>query len=214
VLDVPLSASFGAPAIGTSATQTITLTAAKTNGTAITIYSVTVVGPNAGDFVVQSSQCANLASGLAAGASCAVTVAFTPSQSGPRAAMLEINSGSADTYQMVSLMGGDLSGLAVTFSASSLNFIAIAQQQLTLTNLGIASLTADFAIEGTGFSVTPASANIAAGGGQATVTVAYSESLEPRFASLQISFPSVAGSVPQIVPLSGSGLITKPRPGL
>jgi hypothetical protein len=105
VLEVPGTVSFPAQTISTtSAPQPVTLTASKTNGTtAVSIYSAEIVGPNAGEFAIESNLCTN----LAAGQSCTIGVTFTPSQSGPRAALLVINSNNvANGTQAVLLMAG------------------------------------------------------------------------------------------------------------
>ena len=204
----PLTFTSGVGA--TSAAQAVTLTASANNGTtAMSIFSVTIVGPNAAEFAIQSSS-TSVAS-LAAGKTSTVNVAFTPSQPAPCAALLVVNSSNATGVQTLLLMGAlPSTGLAVTLSAAALSFGASGSQAITLTNISNVALTADFAVEGGAildegsFAVSPANASVAAGA-STTITVTFTQALLGRSASLQISFPSVAGSNPQNVPLSGSG---------
>jgi hypothetical protein len=125
--------------------------------------------------------------------------------------LLVVNSSNATGVQTLLLMGAlPSTGLAVTLSAAALSFGASGSQAITLTNISNVALTADFAVEGGAildegsFAVSPANASVAAGA-STTITVTFTQALLGRSASLQISFPSVAGSNPQNVPLSGSG---------
>lgn len=94
----PDTLSFDVQNAGTtSAAKTVTLTAANA---AVSNISVTVVGPNAGDFAFQSG-CSN----LAIGAKCSINVTFTPTQTGPRAALLVISDSAGGSPQTVFLQG-------------------------------------------------------------------------------------------------------------
>jgi hypothetical protein len=95
----PLSINFGNQAVGTtSAPQTVTLT----NGSqtqAIGISSIKVAGADSRNFTETN----NCGSTLAAGASCSVSITFTPAVKGARTAVLQVV---ADTnLQSVNLSG-------------------------------------------------------------------------------------------------------------
>lgn len=97
--------SFGASSavFGTQPQSTMsaakTLTISNTGPMPITVGSVSVTGADAGDFLVDRSNCADA---LAQGASCALRVSFAPSAPGARTATLTV---SDDLWQSVSLSG-------------------------------------------------------------------------------------------------------------
>jgi hypothetical protein len=96
----PASLSFAATTIGaTSVSQTITL---SNPGTAtLAISGITLAGANPGDFA-QSSACGTA---LAAAASCAISVSFTPSATGSETATLEVADNATGALQAVALSG-------------------------------------------------------------------------------------------------------------
>jgi len=120
------------PVGGVSATSTFTMQ--NTSGTQITALSVpkgSVIaqGATASDFTVQSTSCSSV---LAIGASCSVTIAFTPTASGLRQGAIVITdaqgdstavnlSGYGDDYNIVTQLPTELSaiqGQTVTFNAT------------------------------------------------------------------------------------------------
>jgi centrosomal CEP192-like protein len=96
----PTSLSFGTqlPLI-TSPPQTVTVK--NTGYGPVTISSITISGSNAGDFA-QSNNCG---SSLAAGASCTISVTFTPTTLGNESATLNITDDATGSPQTVSLSG-------------------------------------------------------------------------------------------------------------
>jgi len=94
----PDTLTFESQKVGTtSAAQTITLTAETA---AVSNISVEIFGPTSGDFAFQTG-CSNLATA----AKCSINVTFTPSQTGPRAALLVINDSAGGSPQTVLLRG-------------------------------------------------------------------------------------------------------------
>ncbi len=92
-LSVP-SISFGTIAVGTlSASLPVTVT---NIGTAILNDSVSVQGPNAGDFSLTTS-CVDT---IQPHSSCIVNVAFTPGAAGPRSATLVVSAASPETVAL------------------------------------------------------------------------------------------------------------------
>ena len=112
------SLNFGNELAGTtSAPNQVTLS--NPSGLALTISSIAVTGTNAADF----SQTNTCGTGLAVGASCTITVAFKPIQTGPRTASVAITDNAAGSPQTISLSGTGLaSGPNATPSPTSLTF--------------------------------------------------------------------------------------------
>lgn len=95
----PASLGFGSHKVGTtSSIKTVTVT---NLGKALTIQSITMGGANPGDFA-QTNTCG---SSLAAGASCTISVTFTPTLAASRSATININDSDPATPQQVTLSG-------------------------------------------------------------------------------------------------------------
>jgi hypothetical protein len=126
----PLTQDFGPEAVGyPSAAQTFTWT--NNSSFASQVTSATILGTNAGDFTVTLNNCG----AVAGGASCQITVVFTPSALGPRTATLVTVSG-VNTLT-ASLTGTGVPGFTLTpasLSYGSLDVGASATQFLTLTS--------------------------------------------------------------------------------
>lgn len=95
---------------GTTPAEVFTLTNNSTSALALTNASFAMAGANTQDF----AQTNNCVPSLAAGASCQINVTFTPSQSGPRSATLEVTDSDPSSPQTASLSGtGDTFTLTV-----------------------------------------------------------------------------------------------------
>jgi hypothetical protein len=95
----PASIGFGTRKAGTtSPIKTVTVT---NLGNALPIQSIVIGGANPGDF----AQTNNCGSGLAAGASCTISVTFTPTVVGSRSATININDSDPTSPQQVTLSG-------------------------------------------------------------------------------------------------------------
>ena len=105
----PTSLSFGNHQVNTtSAAQTVTLT--NSGNAALTIHSIGLSGPNSGDFHQQHT-CPSSSSTLAAGASCTISVTFTPTVEGNRSASLAITDNASGSPQSVALSGTGVLGM-------------------------------------------------------------------------------------------------------
>jgi hypothetical protein len=115
---LPASLNFGNELVGsTSAAMPETLTNTATSP--LVINSIAIAGSNAAEF----NQTTTCGPSLAAGASCAINVTFTPSQIGPRSAALTITDDTAGSPQSVSLSGvGITAAPNATLSVSNLTF--------------------------------------------------------------------------------------------
>jgi FtsP/CotA-like multicopper oxidase with cupredoxin domain len=138
----PSTLSFGNVLVNkTSTAQTVTVSNAAGAGT-LAISSVSIAGSNPSDFVVSTNTCT---AALMAGASCTISVTFTPAATGSRSGTLVIAS-SNPTALSVALSGA---GVAPVISPSNNAFqfgnitvgTTTTAQQLTITNTGNAPLT-------------------------------------------------------------------------
>jgi hypothetical protein len=99
----PSSLSFGSQVVGkASAAQSVTLT--NSGNAALSISNIAMGGTNAGDFA-QTNTCPSSPSTLAAGASCSISVTFTPSATGARSAGVQVADNANGSPQTVALSG-------------------------------------------------------------------------------------------------------------
>jgi hypothetical protein len=134
----PAGLVFSAQSLNTtSQPQTVTVT----NGdTAETISNISISGTNASDFA-NTTTCG---SSLAVGATCTITVTFTPTSQGIRKAAVVITDSAPGSPHVINLTGNTST---VTLSTSSLTFgpqnvgTSSAPQDVTVTNSGTTPLT-------------------------------------------------------------------------
>src|SRR3989475_765771 len=218
----PTNLAFGTQRLSTtSPAQTVTLT---NSGTAtLSITSIALAGSNPGDFAVAGSGVAPcpLAGGpVAASASCAFTVTFTPAATGGRAATVTITDDAPGSPQSVSLTGTGVTPPTATLSATSSAFgnqrvgTTSAAQNLTLTNnggtpLNLTSITitgaqaADFAFAAG--NTCPTGAGSVAPGASCTISISFTPAATgARTATVTIT--DDAASSPQSVSLAGMGI--------
>lgn len=97
----PTTLNFGTVTVGTtSASQTVTVTNVGT--TAVTFTGITLTGTNSADYLIPSKTCGST---LAAGANCAVSVAFRPTAIGTRKATLNVADDGGGSPQTAALTG-------------------------------------------------------------------------------------------------------------
>lgn len=208
----PTSLSFGSQAVGTTSTaKTVTVT--NTGTTILEVYSISITGTNASDFL-QTNTCAVA---VAAGKTCTISVSFKPTGDNARTATLDINDNTNKSPQTVSLSGtGTGAGSPmVTLKPTSLSFPSTptnttsAAQTATLTNTGTATLNL------TSITFTGAEPTQFTGATTCTTTLAVGKScnisveFKPTFGGPQTASVSVADNAtgsPQTLALSGSGL--------
>jgi len=129
----PASLGFGAIAVGASATQSFTL--ANTGTIAITKVGTSITS-GAGDYAI-TGPCA--VATLAAGASCSVTVTFTPSVIGSRPGTLTVTSSDISSPAAVPLTGTGAAGGAftLTVNGSSSSLVTVASGSGTPASYGL-----------------------------------------------------------------------------
>jgi VCBS repeat protein len=168
----PTNLSFANQAAGiTSSSQVVTLT--STGAVNLTLNSVSFTGTNATDF----AQTNNCGSSLAPGASCQVSVTFTPAGGPSRGATLQFTDSASDSPQTVALTGSVQDfGLAVT-SQTSLTVTAgqIANYAIAISPVnGFAakvSLSCSGAPQLSTCTVNPSSVTVNSSGASANVVV-------------------------------------------
>lgn len=210
-----VAANGGTPVGTTSAAQTVTL-----NNTGTASLSIASIVAN-GDYG-QTNTCGN---SVAAGASCTISVTFTPTALGTGTGAIAVTDNAAGSPQTVSLLG--IGNPPVTLSPSSLSFSSqpagttSTAQVVTLTNslstpLAITSIAAagDFAETNNCGTSVPA-------GSACNISVAFKPSVTgSRMGTLTIM--DSAGNSPQVASLSGTGsapilvslAVTPPAPSI
>jgi len=120
----PSALTFGSQGVGaTSPPQTVTLS--NTGGAPIAIAGITT----AGNFA-ESNNCG---SSLAPGASCAISVTFTPQQTGSTSGTLALSDNAAGSPQTVSLTGSGVISFTLAANPSSVTVLqGTGQAQFTL----------------------------------------------------------------------------------
>ena len=208
VLLTPTRIDFGNQPIGmASSSQPVTLT--NTGEAPLTITNIGFTGANAGDF----SQTNTCGTSVAPGASCTISIIFTPTMAGARSASLSVSDNAPGSPQTVTLTGtGTVS--AVSLSATTLTFpnqvvgITSQGQNVVLTNTGtamlsIASITVsgDFTQQNTcGASLPP--------GAKCSITVQFTPKQKgTRTGSVTIA--DNAPDSPQTISLTGVGTVVK-----
>ncbi len=203
----PSSYNFGSQAVGTaSSPEAIDLT--NTGGASLAISSITA----SGDF----SQTNNCGDGLAPGASCTISVTFTPSQTGSRSGAITVSDNASPATQTISLTGTG-TGAQANLAPSSLTFsgqpvgTSSSPQSLTLSNSGSTALTiSSIAVSGD-FSQTNACGSSLAANSSCTISVTFTPTATgSRTGSITVT--DNASPATQAVSLSGTG--TAPVAGL
>jgi len=204
----PSSLALGNQAVGsTSAPQTVTLS--NTGNAALSLSSIAITGANAGDFA-QTNTCGN---SVGAGGSCTISVMFTPTASGSRAASVTIADNAAGSPQTVGLSGVGVAPV-ISISPMSLAFgnqpvgTKSAAQTVTVSNTGSTSLSlASITITGANpgdFAQSDNCGSAVAAGGNCTINVTFTPTMDgPRNAAIIVT-TDVTGS-PQTVALTGTG---------
>jgi hypothetical protein len=195
-----------------SAAQPVTLT--NTGSAPLTVTSVSIGGPNSGDF----SQTNNCPASLALNSSCLINIAFTPGATGPRTATLSISDNAPASPQTLALSGTgaipqiSLSTTAMAFGNQSLN-VPSATQTITVSNSGSTALTiSSISIGGANpgdFTQTNTCPASVLSNASCVINIGFTATAAgTRNAALNI-VDSAPGS-PQSISLSGTGVIAGP----
>jgi len=204
----PNPLTFASTTVGASATLPLTLSNPGT--AALTISSVSVTGTNASSFG-QSNNCGTT---LAAGASCTITVMFTPASTGSLSASISVVDNATGSPHTAALTGTGTAPQAVlnpnplTFPSTLVGTPA-STLSMTLSNPGTAALTiTSISVTGTNASSFAQSNNCGsslAAGGLCTITVAFTPAATGSL-SAAISVADNATGSPQSAAVSGTGI--------
>ncbi len=220
----PSGLTFASQLVGTtSASQQVNLANSGTLPLAIT--GLSVGGTNAGDFAIASTTCPASPATLAAGASCTITAAFSPTATGARSAAISIADNAVGSPQSLALAGtgvlpvASLAPISLTFPSTMLGGKSTSQL-ITIADAGGAPLTissisigganaADF----TQTSTCPIAPAALAPAASCTVTITFAPSIVGgEAATLQVA-DNAAGS-PHTAALTGTGVAPAPAVGL
>jgi hypothetical protein len=208
------SLSFGNEPVG-SASSALTETLTNTATSDLIIDGMTI--DNGGSGTTEFRQVATTCGAtLAAGASCAVDVTFTPSQTGPRTATLAIYDNTAGSPQTVSLSGvgltpaptANLSPDALPFGTQLVGTTSPALS-VTLSNYGTATLNVSSITTTSSFSETDDCVPTVVSGGTCTIQVRFTPGASGVVAGT-LSIADDAAGNPQKLPLSGTGSTNTP----
>jgi len=120
----PTGLTFTSQAIGaTSAAQTLTLT--NTGNGNLSITTIAITGANAGDFG-ETTTCPLSPSTVAANGTCTISVTFTPTATGSRAATVTLTDNASNSPQTAGLTG---TGTVVTLAITSTSLASGILQQ-------------------------------------------------------------------------------------
>src|SRR5207245_352204 len=142
----PTNLAFGTQRLSTpSPAQTVTLT--NSGGAPLNLTSITITGAQAADFAFAAGNtCPTGAGSVAPGASCTISISFTPAATGARTATVTITDDAPGSPQSVSLAGTGIVP-AVTLAPTNLAFdtqrlsTTSPVQTVTLTNSGTPTLS-------------------------------------------------------------------------
>jgi hypothetical protein len=200
----PTSLTFTQADGTTSTPQTVTLL--NNTSSTVTITSIGFTGANQSNFA-QTNTCG---SSVAAGASCTISVTFTPNTTGAFTATLQITDSASNSPQTVSLAGTGI--VPVTLSTTSISFGSVqvgsssTAPAVTLTNNQNVALTGiSITVSGAGYSQTNTCGTSIAAGAQCTITVTFAPK-KAGAVSGTVSISDSASNSPQTISLTGTGV--------
>jgi hypothetical protein len=202
---------LGNVTLGTSATQSITFT--NQGNATLTLDSFGVSGTNMADFTIMASgtTCPLQGGSLAALASCAVDIQFTPPAVGSFSAQLTASYQTPTSPIVIPLSGTGAGVPAATVSPSSLTFgnqdvgTSSAPQQVTISSTGTAALVISNIQVTTGFQMTNTCPSSLAPNTQCAASIVFAPTLSgPNGGTLGITANDSVN--PHVVPLSGTGI--------
>jgi hypothetical protein len=199
-----MSLAFGNVAVGTSGTQSVTVT--NTGTAAVNIAAATIAGAG---FTIMSG---NPSASVPVGQSLTVQMQFAPTAGGVASGTLTVTSDASNSPLAIALSGTGMQPAGLTITPSSLNFSNVivgqsSSQNVTLTNGGNAGLTVNLAtISGTGFGMSGlALPKTIAAGSNISFSVVFSPT-SAAGASGTILFTDNAPNSPQTLTMTGSAL--------
>jgi hypothetical protein len=208
----PMALNFGSETVGiTSAPLSTTLTNSGT--TTLNLGSETLMGTGAASYEITANTCGST---LAVGASCSVSLAFTPSATGTSSAVLAFTNSAQNSPQNVSLTGVGITS-AVTLTPASLAYATqlintnSSSQAATLTNTGTVTVNIT-SITTTGpFSQTNNCGSALTANASCTINVVFTPTKAGTLTGT-LSVVDDGPNSPQTVALSGVGTVVSFSP--
>jgi methionine-rich copper-binding protein CopC len=200
--------SFTAPVGTTSAYQTVTIKNASAASVQFNVLQLS------GPFVQTSTSCAALPFTLASGASCAVTLSFTPTIGGVGDGQLQVYDTAVTSPQVINLTGNGTSPLTVSpwsisFSGQ-LNGTVSAAKVSVLTNHESKSETFTLTPAGDFKASTNCPMGIIAANSTCNIYTSFAPSATGTRNGTVTIADSAAGGSPLVMQLTGSGTATNP----
>ncbi|WP_419806809.1 choice-of-anchor D domain-containing protein [Terriglobus sp.] len=206
----PSSLAFGRVLVGKpSASQVATFT--NTGTSSVTLGAITISGDFATAGAAPSGSPCITGSAVAPGASCAVAILFTPSQTGTRAGTLSVASSATPLPLSVALSGiGVQPQLAVTPSTLNFGDVLLGKTQtlaLTLSNVSAAAVDAlQIGISSGDFSATATCGPVTlSAGSSCSLNVLFAPTV-PGIRNGTLTISSSDPASPLVVPLTGNGV--------
>jgi Abnormal spindle-like microcephaly-assoc'd, ASPM-SPD-2-Hydin/Beta-propeller repeat len=209
----PSTLNFGKQVVGVAG-QPLVVTLANLTSSPITVGKISFIGANSADFTEASTTCVT----VAVGATCSISVTFTPSVTGAETATMSVMDSDASSPQTIQLTGtGTAPASPVFLTPNPVNFgnqgigTTSAAQTVTLKN------TSTGAVNNIVVSITGASASLfaktsacpatLAAGASCTISVTFTPTAIGIVSATLSVADSFAGS-PQTATLTGTGTTT------
>ncbi|MGD0911310.1 MAG: Ig-like domain-containing protein, partial [Terracidiphilus sp.] len=210
----PSAVTFPSQFIGFTSTPATTVKIVNLQSVALNISSIAIAGADPGDFAIVSNLCPTAPASLPAGATCSLTLDFTPTTSGERTAMLTVTDDAPGSPQSINLTGTGnrpvvVAPTSITNFGASVSKIS-AYQTVTITNNTSTSLTnINFHLSGN-FEQTSTTCGAAApytlaGTSSCNVTISFAPTVGGTLSG-QLQVTDSAATSPQVVNLQGNAV--------
>jgi hypothetical protein len=210
----PQALQFAAQSVDVPSTNTVSIQ--NTGDEPIGITGLSVNGPAAGDYTIAQNQCPQAPATLAPAASCQVAVQLIPSAPGARIGRLQVSDDASGSPQILPMAGvGVNAAPAVQVSPESVNFNSEPLGSSTTQSISLAPVAGPPVILNGESIIGPAAADFTLANNcvsplvQCDIYVTFTPSVTGvRSAAVEIQ--DNASGNPQIVPLSGFGILAQP----
>jgi len=197
--------SFGSVLVGSSTTQSVTLTSSGTAALNLSQASISGSGFTMSGITTPVT--------LSAGQTATLTLKFAPQQAGNDSGSISLASNAANSPAVISLSGtGTVATLQLSVTPASLNFGNVAvggtgTQTATLANTGSSNVNvAQITVSGGGFSTTGTLPSSTLTAGQTVpLSIAFSPTSASTFTGT-VSIDSNAANSPATISLAGTGI--------
>ena len=210
----PSTQDFGTGVVGNAAGAPTSFTLKNTGGVGLDGVSVSLTGGDSGDFSIASDACSGKS--LAAGATCAVGVAFGPKTVGSKAATLAATATGGAMTATASLSGTAVTGASFAATPSTFDFGSVEQgtktppsQTFTVKNTGgAASGTPAVFVNGTNAADFVVSGNACSGPVGADASCTFGVTFTPSSAAAETATVTItaASTTSATVTVQGTGL--------